>query len=235
MQLYFLSDLRTEQPTYVLDTNTSRHLVQVLRMKEGAVLELTNGKGLSGRAVITQADKRNCQVAIEHFDTHTPPDHHLTIAVSFTKNKSRNEWMLEKMTEIGVQTIIPIVTQRTEKEKFNFDRIAAIVTAAMLQSRQYFMPGIQEPVSIQKIDYPMYAQKFVAHCEEDTDKKYLESALTAATDTLIMIGPEGDFTPDEITYLKEQGVWAVSLGKRRLRTETAAIYAATVFNAKNDA
>lgn len=235
MQLYFEPELHRERISFTLDANTSRHLVQVLRMEAGGIIELTNGKGLSALASIEEADKRHCRVKVTSFTSHEMPDVSLTIAVSFTKNRSRNEWMLEKLTEIGVTQIIPLVTQRTEKEKFNFERMEAILVAAMLQSRQYFLPGISEPVALQKTAPEKDAQQFVAHCEEDTAKQYLGEVCERGKDTWIFIGPEGDFTPEEIRYLTARGACPVSLGNRRLRTETAAIYATALFNAKNDA
>jgi len=235
MQLYFEPQLRRDTTFFTLDANTSRHLVQVLRMEAGSTIGLTNGKGLSALAGIVDADKRHCRVEVRSFTMHEKPEVTLTVAVSFTKNRSRNEWMLEKLTEIGVSRIVPLVTRRTEKEKFNFERIEAILVAAMLQSQQYFLPAVSEPVELRKIETDGYSQKFVAHCEADMDRQYLHKACQGNKDTLVFIGPEGDFTPEEIRYLEGKDVTAVSLGNRRLRTETAAIYAATIFNAMNDA
>lgn len=235
MQLYFEPQLNRESTFLTLDANTSRHLVQVLRMETGSTIELTNGKGLSALATITEADKRHCKVKVASFVLHEKPAVSLTVAVSFTKNRSRNEWMLEKLAEIGVSYIIPVVSQRTEKEKFNFERQEAILVAAMLQSKQYFLPGISDPIALYKMDLEQTGQKFVAHCEDDSSKQYLGQVCHKAEDTLVFIGPEGDYTRDEIRYLTEKGVIPVSLGNRRLRTETAAIYAATIFNAINDA
>jgi 16S rRNA (uracil1498-N3)-methyltransferase len=235
MQHYYVSELKSTSPTILLDTNTSRHLVQVLRMQQGDTISLTDGKGNSAKATITLADKRHCSVNIAEYREHSLPTKGLTIAVSFTKNKSRNEWMLEKLTEIGVQHIIPLVSQRTEKEKFNFERIESILIAAMLQSKQYFIPKISAPTLLSKIDTTLYEQLFIAHCEEDKDKQYLNKVLESQKETIIFIGPEGDFSSEEIVFLKSLNALPVSLGNRRLRTETAAIYAATIFNAQNDA
>ena len=234
MQLYFQEQIKDQQTT-ILDTNTSKHLVQVLRMKEGDQVMMTDGKGVVAIATIQIADKRNTQVVFSDLQVHSPIKNKLVVAVSFTKNKSRNEWMLEKLVEIGVAEILPIITQRTEKEKFNMERCITILQAAMLQSKQYFMPIMHEPIALKKLDFSAYPQKLVAHCEDQDNKALIHKILQKGTDTLVLIGPEGDFTVDEISYVMQQGCVPVSLGTNRLRTETAAIYAATIFNAQNEA
>lgn len=234
MQLYYYDNIQ-DQSTITLDTNTSKHLIQVLRMKEGNQVLMTDGKGKHATATITVADKWNTQVQFSNVVEEVKENADLTIAVSFTKNKSRNEWMLEKLVEIGVHKIQPIITQRTEKERFNMERCITILQSAMLQSKQYFMPIMEEPIALKKIDWSCYEQKFVAHCEDETSKKILHQCLAKNKSTLVLIGPEGDFTPDEIEFILNNGpCTAVSLGSNRLRTETAAIYAATIFNALNE-
>lgn len=234
MQLYFQEFIEQDK-IITLDTNTSRHLIQVLRMKEGEQILLTDGKGQEAIGVIIVADKRHTQAQCKELKVHAPKSTELTVAVSFTKNKSRNEWMMEKLVEIGVHTIQPIITQRTEKEKFNMERCIAILQSAMLQSKQYYLPKMEAPISLKTYKMADFEQKYVAHCEDQAEKQLITDLLQANKKTLILIGPEGDFTPEEIDYLLKQGLQPVSLGSNRLRTETAAIYAATIFNTKNEA
>lgn len=235
MQLYFEPNLRESVGQIItLDSNTSKHLVQVLRAKVGTPIALTNGNGRRAEATITQADKWNCKVRTTQIEAYERTKPLLSVAVSFTKNKARNEWLLEKLTEIGVAEIIPINCQRTEKEKLNPERAQSILIAAMLQSKQYFLPHVAPLTALAQLDLSSYPQGFVAHCMVDAPKKMLHQVLQPHKNTLILIGPEGDFTPSEIEGLLNRNIQAISLGSNRLRTETAAMYAATIFNALND-
>jgi len=233
MQLFFDAHLQQLHQHITLETNTSKHLVQVLRMRVGQQIALTNGKGIAAVAEIVDADKRDCVVRVVECTTIPERPYKLVMAVCFTKNKARNEWMLEKMTELGVEVIIPVMAQRTEKEKFNFERLNTILESAMLQSKQYYLPTLYEPMTINEVIKYEITQKYIAHCEAEADKQPLLSTLVKAEDTMILIGPEGDFTTDEISKLLEHNVKAISLGANRLRTETAAMYACTIFNALN--
>lgn len=233
MQLYYSPNLIANQ-VIGLDTNTSKHLIQVLRMKIGELIQLTDGLGHHATAEIIDDNKWGVQVKCGEVVTTEYTKPKFTIAVSFTKNKARNEWMLEKMVEIGVHSIIPIITQRTEKEKFNLERCQTILQSAMLQSKQFFQPIIVSPLPLTKFDLTKYSQKFVAHCEDESQKNNLIDAVNKDNDTLVFIGPEGDFTPNEIDWLLQQGCKPVSLGSNRLRTETAAIYAVTILNTINE-
>jgi 16S rRNA (uracil1498-N3)-methyltransferase len=220
---------------FTLDENTSKHCIQVLRMQEGDKMVLTNGKG--GKAVvnIVAADRKRCGVAVLSYEAVAPQPCQLTLAVAFTKNNSRNEWLLEKATEMGIAHIIPIIVQRSEKEKFNAERLKGILVSAMLQSQQYYLPVLSEPIALKKI-IPVLSsstQKFIAHCIDEEQRLPLKEALVPQQDAVILIGPEGDFTSQEIVWCLEQKFIAVSLGQHRLRTETAGLYACTVFNILN--
>ncbi len=224
---FFAPDLNSHPLT--LDEENSRHIVQVLRMKEGQRLLLTDGKGHSGEAEITNAHKKHCSVHMLNVDFQHRPSQQLTIGISLLKNSSRFEWFLEKATELGTAEIIPLICERTEKEKFRFDRYINICKSAMLQSMQTWMPILREPENFNEaVRSATQHQRFIAHCAED-DKKPLVGAFDSLLDThIILIGPEGDFTATEIEDAKANGFIPVTLGATRLRSETAGMYAAVI-------
>ena len=212
---------------FILSEETSRHCVQVLRMKIGEKLHLTDGKGNLFTASIAEADKKNCAVKIESLNFTTKKSKKICIAVSLIKNTTRFEWFLEKATEIGVTEIIHLLCSRTERQHFRFDRMNNILIAAMLQSQQTWLPVLQMPSSLQiVIDQSSYIQKLIAHCEEN-EKKTL-GQLKIENSVQMLIGPEGDFTSDEIKSAIQKNYLPVSLGNTRLRTETAGITAAAL-------
>lgn len=212
---------------FQLSEETSKHCIQVLRMKSGEPLELTNGKGALFTASIAQEDKKHCTVIIEKETIVPVPKKQITIAISLLKNTSRFEWFLEKATEIGVTEIIPLICDRTEHTRFRTERMQQIVVAAMLQSQQSWLPILHEPEKISHIiQTSRHSQKLIAHCEEN--QKTSISEIKKDNHAILLIGPEGDFTPQEITKALENGFDPVSLGNTRLRTETAGIVGATI-------
>jgi 16S rRNA (uracil1498-N3)-methyltransferase len=224
---FYEPDVSSITSTFILSEETSKHCIQVLRMKQGEYLQLTNGKGTLLKAFITKADKKNCEVKIESAEQHEPIKKNISIGISLLKNASRFEWFLEKATEIGISNIIPLLCNRTERQHFRFDRMQSIIASAMLQSQQTWLPVLQEPTSIDVvIKNSSYQQKLIAHCEED-EKNEL-SKLLVDTNVQILIGPEGDFSPQEIELALQQHFTPVSLGNTRLRSETAAMVAAAL-------
>jgi 16S rRNA (uracil1498-N3)-methyltransferase len=218
---------KIDADTLTLDEDVSKHITQVLRMKAGEALLVTDGKGTKAKAIITDDHRKRCVVKIERRETEKAATPTVCIAISLIKNAARFEWFLEKATEIGVSEIIPLLCDRTEKEKFRQDRLQNIVTSAMLQSQQCWMPKLQEPIPFQKlIEDDKYHQKFIAHCLEN-EKQSLHSILQPQS-SIILIGPEGDFTQKEIALAIDHNYVPVTLGKTRLRTETAGIVAATL-------
>ncbi|MCP9752137.1 16S rRNA (uracil(1498)-N(3))-methyltransferase [Ferruginibacter sp. HRS2-29] len=213
-----------------LNEETSKHVVQVLRMKNEEQLQLTDGKGNLFTCTIIDDHRKKCVVRIDKTD-HTPePEKKITIAVSLVKNNTRFEWFLEKATEIGVSSIIPLLCTRTEKQHFRTERMKGILVSAMLQSQQTWLPELPEPVKFNVfIEKAVAAQKFIAHCEEENDKKELTAQMDGkAASQIMLIGPEGDFTKEEIENALKQGFIPVSLGNTRLRTETAGMVAAAL-------
>ena len=193
---------------------------------------LTDGKGTTAEGSIHIAERHKCNVSVEKVSFQQRQGSVLHLAVGFTKNNSRNEWLLEKATELGVATIIPMITSRSEKTHVRHDRWHKILQSSILQSQQYYLPMLTEIVSLRAIlkDYSATPQKLVAHCIHDDTRVPLSEMLKPATETVLLIGPEGDFTQDEVNLCAEHGFKAVSLGAQRLRTETAAIMAAAYFN-----
>lgn len=212
---------------FTLGEDTSKHCIQVLRMKTGAGLQLTDGLGNLYKATLLSEDKKRSVVLIEEHRMVAAPALKTGIAIALLKNASRFEWFLEKATEIGVTEIQPLISQRTEHTRFRTDRMKGILVAAMLQSQQAWLPLLHEPVAladcIQKSTWP---QKLVAHCEEDA--KQLIKDLSPSPATQILIGPEGDFTPEEIRLALDHHYLPVSLGDTRLRAETAGVVASAL-------
>lgn len=231
MQLpfFYIENIDASVDSLVLDEDNSRHIISVLRMAEGEALHFTNGKGILLTAAITDTHKKKCRVQVTGIEKKDPAQARTGIGISLVKNPARFEWFLEKATEIGITDIIPLICARTEKQHFRYDRMKNVLVSAMLQSRQTWMPGLQEPVNLDAFfKQDKFAQQFIAHCLEE-DKQELAAAVKAdETDRLILIGPEGDFTADEIKTAIAKGFIPVALGNTRLRTETAGIAAAVL-------
>lgn len=230
MQLpfFYINAYDASKKLIVLNEETSRHVVQVLRMKAGALLNLTDGKGNLLTCEISDENKKHCTVNVLKIKNQKPKIKKITVAISLLKNTNRFEWFLEKATEIGVSEIIPLICDRTEKEKFRYDRMNAICISAMLQSQQCWLPVLQEPVEFGKVVSQLPpVQKFIAHCDDSSNKNNL-STFQPFNSSTILIGPEGDFTPKEIELALQNGYQPVSLGETRLRTETAGVVAAAM-------
>jgi len=230
LPFFYIETYDASAKTIVLDEDTSRHVVSVLRMQEGEKINLTDGKGSLITAEIKDAHKKHCKVEVTASSIQHPASKKITIAISLVKNTSRFEWFLEKATEIGVNEIIPLICERTEKQKFRYDRMKGICISAMLQSQQSWLPVLHEPKQFnhQTIQQFNHQQKFIAHCIE-TEKQSLSNQLIRTSEhQLIIIGPEGDFTPAEINLALENNFIPVTLGETRLRTETAGIVSVTL-------
>ena len=229
LPFFFAGEITTGSKAFILNEETSKHVVQVLRMNVGAKLQLTDGKGNIFTAEVSDNNKKKCEVTILSSSNAQRSTNNISIAISLIKNSSRFEWFLEKATELGVTEIIPLLCDRTEKEKFRLDRMKNILVSAMLQSQQCWLPVLHEPVSFDKLwqTAEPYQQKFIAHCIE-TEKRNLADMINENLSKIILIGPEGDFTPEEIQSAVDHHFIPVTLGNTRLRTETAGIVAATL-------
>lgn len=237
LPFFYKEDIDSAAKQVLLDEDTSKHIVQVLRMKIGEPLQLTNGKGNLFTCEIADDNRKKCVVVVKEKSDIEKSQSAITIAISLIKNNSRFEWFLEKATEIGVTEIIPLVCERTEKTAFKFERMKSILVSAMLQSQQCWLPVLHEPVKYASFvaDKSAGTEKYIAHCEDESNKQSLANKLNnQATNKLILIGPEGDFTKGEIDAALKNNFVPVSLGQTRLRTETAGIVAATLLCMANN-
>ena len=215
----------------VLDEDNSRYIVQVLRMKEGDDLLLTDGKGNQAKGQIITANKRKCSIAVKSSQYFPRAHKAITIAISPLKNNTRFEWFLEKATEIGVSRIIPLMCTRTEKHQVRENRMKSILISAMLQSQQVWLPEFDAPTPFDKVcQLSGYQSTLIAHCDKH-EKTPIASLDLKLSPVLILIGPEGDFTEHEIGLAQKNKFTEVSLGTTRLRTETAGIVAVTILAA----
>lgn len=211
----------------MLDEATSKHINQVLRMSKGEALHLTDGSGKKATAVISEQSKKSCTVHINALEKQPARQPDICIAISPLKNSARFEWFLEKATELGVTEIVVLLCQRTERSHFRADRMKNIMISAMLQSQQTWLPRLTEPLAFAKwMESASYPNKYIAHCGEGE-----KSRLSTDTDsTVICIGPEGDFSPEEVERSLWLGFQPVTLGSTRLRTETAGVAAAVLLS-----
>ncbi len=238
----FFEEEFLNQPFFTLTEETSKHIIQVLRMKQGEKLQLTNGEGKIITAEITSENKKATEVKVLSTSNIAPRTSNITIAISLIKNNSRFEWFLEKATEIGVSEIIPLICDRTEKQNFRYDRMKNIVVSAMLQSQQAWLPKLHEPIKFNElINSSNHQKKYIAHCDQSEKVNLLNANKKAETSqvlplgedlggAVILIGPEGDFTKEEIEFAKQNNFIPISLGNTRLRTETAGMVACVLLN-----
>jgi 16S rRNA (uracil1498-N3)-methyltransferase len=226
---FYFAHLATMAEEFVLNENSSRHIVQVLRMQPGEHLRLTDGKGISAMTTILEANKKRCLVKITEKVIKESSNHKVKIGLSLLKNTSRFEWFLEKATELGISEIIPLKCERTEKQQFRMERMQGILESAMIQSQQVWMPVLNEPKNFSEVVGKAAAdQKMIAHCEQGSKTRLTEMINTNLLSQLILIGPEGDFAEEEIKLALQSGFTAVDLGENRLRSETAALTAAVL-------
>ncbi|MBV4356663.1 RsmE family RNA methyltransferase [Pinibacter aurantiacus] len=228
LPFFYLSEYTPNQKTIVLSEETSRHVVQVLRMHIGEMLQLTDGKGSLLTVTIIDDHKKKCTVEVKESVYTEAKRNKATIAISLLKNASRFEWFLEKATELGISEIIPLLSERTEKQHFRHDRMKNILVSAMLQSQQVWLPELPEPQKLAAVIQSANPEKkFVAHCIEG-EKSELKKVVDTNASQIILIGPEGDFSQEEVDLAIGHNFIPVSLGNTRLRTETAGIIAATL-------
>lgn len=232
MQLFYNPTLSEKNTSFVFDKEESKHIIKVLRKKEGDILFVTNGLGYLFTTEISIASDTKCTIKIISFEKQEAPKFCLHLAVAPTKMNERYEWFLEKATEIGIQEITPIICEHSERKVIKTDRFQKIIESAMKQSLHYYLPKLNEPIAFKDfINNQKKGQLFIAHCEE-TDKKSLKNELKTNEDVTILIGPEGDFSVKEIQQAMAAKYIPVTLGTTRLRTETAAIVAchSVIFN-----
>lgn len=233
MHIFYTPDLSGEN--YTLDETESKHCIRVLRLEKGDEIILVDGRGAWFTAEIEDPNPKKCAVKI----TSRKPDfgrrnYRLHIAIAPTKNIDRTEWFLEKATEIGVDRITPLLCQHSERKEIKTDRLEKVMVSAMKQSLKAYLPQLDEMTRFTDfVRQPFDGQKFIAHCDEQ-HRELLKNVVTSGGNYLILIGPEGDFSPEEIEMAKQAGFQPVSLGESRLRTETAGVVACHTFNLLNE-
>ena len=225
MQLFFNPDISENTTQFTFEREESKHIVKVLRKNIGDTLYITNGKGWLFIAEISMPNINKCTAKIISQKQQPKRDYNLHLAVAPTKMNDRYEWFLEKATEIGIDSITPIICDHSERKVIKPERFERILQSAMKQSLNCYLPKLNDAISFKDfINLDFEGDLFIAHCEE-TDRKSLKQQLNPKTDITILIGPEGDFSVKEITEALKNNFIPVTLGETRLRTETAAIVA----------
>lgn len=232
MHYFYTPDIRTRAE---LPEEEAAHAVRVLRLQSGDEVMLIDGQGSFFRATITTATQKRCLLHIEEEIPQAPVwTGHLHLAMAPTKNMDRNEWLAEKATEIGWDELSFLNTRYSERRVIKTERIEKILVSAVKQSLKARMPRLNEMTDfarfIAREDLP--TQRYIAHCHEG-EKAVLKDVIKHGEDCLVMIGPEGDFSEEEVALAIEHGFKPISLGRSRLRTETAALMAVAIMNLAN--
>ncbi len=215
-----------------LDREESHHVIRVLRMNEGQNFDLTDGQGFFYVARITKADPKKCEFEIIDKKEGAKRNFHIHIAIAPTKNADRTEWFLEKAIEIGVDQISFMLCKNSERKVINQERIEKIAVSAMKQSQQAWLPRLSQMVPFKEIISTQADQKFIAFVDA-SNPRHLKSLTTSQKKYLVLIGPEGDFSKEELDLALKNGFEKVSLGPNRLRTETAGLVACQILNLIN--
>ena len=231
MHLFYTPDILS---CAELPEEEAAHALRVLRLQLGDSITLTDGKGNFYQAEIAAITNKRCSLRILESHPQQPLwKGHLHIALAPTKNMDRMEWLAEKATEVGVDEISFLNCRFSERKIIKTERIRKIMIAAIKQSLKARLPQINDIEDFnQFITHPFNGQKFIAHCYEG-DKPFLPSVLHAGEDALVLIGPEGDFSEEEVQKARAHGFLPISLGRSRLRTETAALIACHLLNLSN--
>jgi len=225
MQLFYNSELNETTKTFNFSRDESRHIVKVLRKCTGDILIITNGIGWTFEAEVVIPNHNKCVVNILNSKYEPPKDYSVHLVVSPTKMNDRYEWFLEKATEIGVTVITPIISHNSERKVVKTERFEKIIQSAMKQSLHPYLPSLEAAVTFSEfIKKPQEGKTFIAHCDKGEKLKF-KNQVEPGKSITILIGPEGDFSNQEIATAMENNYIPVSLGNSRLRTETAAIVA----------
>lgn len=233
MHIFYTPEL--SETTYTLDETESKHCVRVLRLEKGDEITLVDGRGGFFTAEITDPNPKRCAVTVIKSELNFGlRNFQVQVAIAPTKNIERIEWFLEKATEIGINRITPLLCRHSERKEIKRDRLEKVMVSAMKQSLKAYLPKLDELTKFSDlIRQPFNGQKFIAHCEEQ-HRDLLKNVMVSGRNYLILIGPEGDFSPEEIQMAMTAGFVPVSLGDSRLRTETAGVVACHTFNLLNE-
>lgn len=233
MHLFYTPDIAGDE--YTLPEEESKHCIKVLRLEVGDEIYLIDGKGGFYRCEITQAHPKHCEVkCVEKTENYGQRDYRIHIAIAPTKNIERIEWFLEKCTEIGIDEITPLLCDHSERKVIKEDRLEKVIISAMKQSLKAYLPKLNPMTDFSRFVKNNYDPlKCIAHCDEG-GKKRLDELYTPHQNITILIGPEGDFSENEIKLAIEQDFKPITLGESRLRTETAGIVACHSINFLNE-
>lgn len=226
MNHFFIETIEPSSKAFVLNEIESKHACRVLRLKNGQQISILNGNGSQFIAEIIDNNPKKCVVKIIDTYFEDAPKSLIHIAISPTKNMDRFEWFLEKSTEIGIDIITPIIGENSERKTIKFERLQKVLIAAQKQSQRLYLPKLNPIISVSQL-IEKTPTAYIAHCSNENVGKELNEEKFGDTST-IMIGPEGDFSHKEIKLALKKGFTPVSLGKNRLRTETAGIYATLI-------
>ena len=233
MQLFYASNILENE--IILDETESKHAIRVLRLNAGDKVQVVDGAGGFYTAEITESHPKKCRLSIlESHKEFGKRQFKLHIAIAPTKNNDRFEWFLEKATEIGIDEITPLLCEHSERKTIKPDRLEKILVSAMKQSVKAYLPKLNQLVTFnQFINLNEASQKFIAHCN-DGEKPHLKNEIVKEINVIILIGPEGDFSTEEIKQAKIASFGEISLGPSRLRTETAGMVACHIVNLVNE-
>jgi len=233
MQLFYIPEIKGSK--VLLSPEESRHAVKVLRLSQGDAIQIVDGKGGFYQAEINDPNPKKCAINIRETNKKFGKrDFYLHLAIAPTKNIDRFEWFLEKATEIGVDEISPLISEHSERRVIKPERLEKILVAAMKQSVKAYLPKLNELKTFQDFMKQKFSgEKFIAHCNE-SNKRHFRNLVKPKQQTLVLIGPEGDFSAGEVELATRNGFTEITLGKSRLRTETAGIIACHIVNLANE-
>lgn len=233
MHIFYTPDITGN--SYTLDETESKHSIRVLRLEQGDEIILVDGKGGFFTAQIVDPNPKRCSVRVTRSELNFGlRNYNVHIAIAPTKNIERIEWFLEKATEIGINHITPLLCRFSERKEIKTERLEKVMVSAMKQSLKAYLPRLDALTRFNDlIAQPFEGQKFIAHCDEQ-HRDQLKKMIQPNQNYLILIGPEGDFSSEEIKMAIDAGFLPVSLGESRLRTETAGVVACHTFNLLND-
>ncbi len=230
MNLFYQPDLPAG--ALHLDEDESRHAIKVLRLEAGDLLDVTDGKGILYKCRITKADSKKCGFDIIEKIIQNKRSYSIHIAIAPTKNADRIEWFVEKAVELGVDQISFVLCQKSERKNINIERVQKVAISAMKQSQQSALPILSPLLPFKQIVSDNADQKFIAYVDQE-NSDHLKDNVTKGKNYLILVGPEGDFSNEELALAFQNGFIKISLGPNRLRTETAGLAACHILNLVN--
>ncbi len=225
MQLFYTNNV--SEGTALFSREESGHCIRVLRMRSGDTIHFTDGEGSIYEGIITEDDPHNMKVSVTGVTKNAGKrQYRLHVAISPLKNDDRLEWFIEKAVELGIDEITPLICARTEKKRIRKERLEGLILSAMKQSVKSFLPKLNDAVTFTEfVSWGSTGRKLIACCDQQFERQAITSATRRGEDVVIMIGPEGDFTEEEIRFAADAGFLPVHLGTSRLRTETAGVAA----------